>query len=64
MAFVSSLCQTKSKGMPECNSQRLCGLVMLSKFAQSSKQTKNSKRGKKEDKICVVFQTKKPTLNK
>ena len=32
MAFVSSLCQTKTKCMPECSSQRLCGLVVLSKF--------------------------------
>ena len=62
MAFVSSLCQTKTKGMLECSSQRLCGLVVLSKFVQSSKQKKKkSKREKKkkEVKICVVFQTKK-----
>ena len=55
MAFVSSLCQTKTKGMPECSSQRLSGLVVLSKFVQSSKQKKNKKRVK----IYVVFQTKK-----
>ena len=67
MAFVSSLCQTKTKSMSECSSQRLCGLVVLSKFMQSSKQ-KNNPKGKKkkkiqkkrkEFKICVVFQTKK-----
>ena len=55
MAFVSSLCQTKTKGMPECSSQRLSGLVVLSKFVQSSKQKKKKKRVK----IYVVFQTKK-----
>ena len=49
MAFVSSLRQTKTKGMPECNSQRLCGLVVLSKFVQSSKQ-KNNPKGKKKKK--------------
>ena len=59
MAFVSSLCQTKTKGMPECSSQRLCGLVVLSKFVQSSKQKNNPKGKKEEVKICVVFQTKK-----
>ena len=59
MAFVSSLCQTKTKGMPECSSQRLCGLVVLSKFVQSSKQKNNPKGKKKKFKICVVFQTKK-----
>ena len=64
MAFVSSLCQTKTKGMPECSSQRLCGLVVLSKFVQSSEQKKNpkkkkTKKKKKNVKICVVFQTKK-----
>ena len=59
MAFVSSLCQTKTKGMPECSSQRLCGLVVLSKFVQSSKQKNNPKGKKKKVKICVVFQTKK-----
>ena len=66
MAFVSSLRQTKTKGMPECSSQRFCGLVVLSKFVQSSKQ-KNNPKGKKKKiqkkrkkfKICVVFQTKK-----
>ena len=67
MAFVSSLRQTKTKGMPECSSQRLCGLVVLSKFVQSFKQ-KNNPKGKKKKKIqkkgkkfkiCVVFQTKK-----
>ena len=50
MAFVSSLCQTKTKGMPECSSQRLCGLVVLSKFVQSSKQKNNPKGKKKESK--------------
>ena len=50
MAFVSSLCQTKIKGMPECSSQRLCGLVVLSKFVQSSKQKNNPKGKKKESK--------------
>ena len=50
MAFVSSLHQTKTKGMPECSSQRLCGLVVLSKFVQSSKQ-KNNPKGKKKKKI-------------
>ena len=61
MAFVSSLCQTNTKGMPECSSQRLCGLVVLSKFVQSYKQKKKkkSKKEKKKVKICVVFQTKK-----
>ena len=66
MAFVSSLRQIKTKGMPECSSQRLCGLVVLSKFVQSSKQKNNpkgkkkkSKRKEKKFKICVVFQTKK-----
>ena len=58
MAFVSSLCQTKTKGMPDYSSQRLCGLVVLSKFVQSSKQKNNPKK-KKRVKICVVFQTKK-----
>ena len=50
MAFVSSLCQTKTKGRPKCSSQRLCGLVGLSKFVQSSKQKKkkNPKGEKKE----------------
>ena len=50
MAFVSSLCQIKTKGMPECSSQRLCGLVVLSKFVQSSKQKNNPKGKKKESK--------------
>ena len=50
MAFVSSLCQTKTKGMPECSSQRLCGLVVLSKFVQSSKKKNNPKGKKKESK--------------
>ena len=50
MAFVSSLCQTKTKGMPECSSQRLCGLVVLSKFVQSSKQKNNPKGKKKKSK--------------
>ena len=50
MAFVSSLCQTKTKGMPECSSQRLCGLVVLSKFVQSFKQKNNPKGKKKESK--------------
>ena len=50
MAFVSSLHQTKTKGMPECSSQRLCGLVVLSKFVQSSKQKNNPKGKKKESK--------------
>ena len=50
MAFVSSLCQTKTKGMPECSSQRLCGLAVLSKFVQSSKQKNNPKGKKKESK--------------
>ena len=48
MAFVSSLCQTKTKGMPECSSQRLSGLVVLSKFVQSSKQ----KKKKKSQNLC------------
>ena len=47
MAFVSSLCQTKTKGMPECSSQRLSGLVVLSKFVQSSKQKKKKKKESK-----------------
>ena len=51
MAFVLSLCQTKTKGMPECSSQRLCGLVVLSKFVQSSKQKTNPKE-KKIQNIC------------
>ena len=50
MAFVSSLRQTKTKGMPECSSQRLCGLEVLSKFVQSSKQKNNSKGKKKKSK--------------
>ena len=50
MAFVSSLCQTKTKGMPECSSQRLCGLVVLSKFVQSSKQKNNPPKKKKKKK--------------
>ena len=52
MAFVSSLCQTKTKGLPKCNSQRLCGLVVLSKFVQSSKQKtqKTKKKIQKEKK--------------
>ena len=49
MAFVSSLRQTKTKGMPECSSQRLYGSVVLSKFVQSSKQ-KNNPKGKKKKK--------------
>ena len=69
MAFVStnldiygicfkSLCQTKTKGMPECSSQRLCGLAMLSKFVQSSKQKKKSKREKKKKKSKSVWSSK------
>ena len=49
MAFVSSLFQTKNKGMLKCSSQRLCGLVVLSKFVQSSKK-KNPKGRKRKRK--------------
>ena len=54
MAFVSSLCQTNTKGMPECSSQRLCGLVVLSKFVQSYKQKKkkSKKEKKKSENLC------------
>ena len=39
----------QTKGTPECSSQRLCGLVVLSKFVQSSKQKKKKiQKGKKK----------------
>ena len=41
----------QTKGTPECSSQRLCGLVVLSKFVQSSKQKKKKiQKGKKKKK--------------
>ena len=61
MAFVSKVYAkpNQTKGTPECSSQRLCGLVVLSKFVQSSKQKTIPQKKKKKDKIGVVFQTKK-----
>ena len=63
MAFVSSLCQTKTKGILECSSQRLCGLVVLSKFVQSSKPKKIKNKKKKSKRKKKKKKTKKKSQN-